>query len=184
MTQTYPRQAQSPAPGLNTPGVRYRPALPVEETAVMALRRCCGWTSEGVPQQFRAMRDGRRQIWIAECEGYLVATITVEWHTEDSQLADGSTAAHISNLVVHPTYRHRGIARGLIDTVEHAATRRGCRLMTIGVDRGNAYARRIYEQLGYIYFKDYHAPWGLVHILTRRLFSARPSATLGQGLTV
>ncbi len=81
------------------PGVRLRPALRQEEGAVMALRRACGWSAETVPQQFRAMEDGRRQIWIAECDGYLVATITVEWIADDRQLADGRTSAHISNLV-------------------------------------------------------------------------------------
>src|SRR5919197_835428 len=89
------------------PGVRLRPALRQEEGAVMALRRACGWNAETVPQQFRAMEEGRRQIWIAECDGYLVATITVEWVADDRQLADGRTSAHVSNLVVHPSYRRR-----------------------------------------------------------------------------
>src|SRR5205085_7294666 len=84
---------------------RLRPAMRQEEGAVMALRRACGWSAETVPQQFRAMDEGRRQIWIAETDGYLVATITIEWIADDRRLADGHTVAHISNLVVHPTYR-------------------------------------------------------------------------------
>ncbi len=172
MTQTQPRpadvwaadQARS-AP----PGVRLRPALRQEEGAVMALRRACGWSADTVPQQFRAMDEGRRQIWISECDGYLVATITVEWVADDRQLADGHTAAHVSNLVVHPSYRRRGIARGLLGAVERAAYRRGCSVITIGVDDGNNYARTLYERLGYGYVKDVHAPWGLIHILGREL---------------
>lgn len=151
------------------PGVRLRLALDEEESAVMALRRSCGWSADTVPQQFRAMREGRREIWIAECDGYLVGTITVEWRADDPQLADGHTSAHISNLVVHPTYRRRGIARGLIGRVERSAVARGCRVVTIGVDHGNDYARRIYERLGYVYAKDLNAPWGQVHILRRTL---------------
>ncbi len=150
-------------------GVRLRPALMEEETAVMALRRGCGWTAETVPQQFRAMREGRRQIWIAECEGYLVGTITVEWIADDRQLADGASTAHISNLVVHPTYRRRGIGRGLIAAVEQEARRRGFRMMTIGVDEGNDYARRLYERLGYRFIKDVYAPWGRIYVLSRSL---------------
>ncbi len=151
------------------PDVRLRPALYEEETAVSALRRACGWSAETVAQQFRNMRDGRREIWIAECDGYLVGTCTVEWLADDSHLADGRTRAHISNLVVHPTYRRRGIGKGLMVAVERAAGRRGCAVITIGVDRGNNYARALYEQRGYSYVKDIHAPWGLVHILQRRL---------------
>src|SRR5919204_749242 len=108
------------------PDARLRPAMRQEEGAVMALRRACGWSAETVPQQFRAMEEGRRQIWIAECDGYLVGTITIEWIAEDRQLADGRTSAHISNLVVHPSYRRRGIARGLLGAVEQAAYERGC----------------------------------------------------------
>ena len=168
MTQAHARN--STTWGVDTaraapPGVRLRPALRQEEGAVMALRRACGWSAETVPQQFRAMEDGRRQIWIAECDGYLVATITVEWIADDRQLADGRTSAHISNLVVHPSYRHRGIARGLLGAVERAAYERGCRVITIGVDDGNDYARSLYERLGYSFLKDVHAPWGLIHIL-------------------
>ena len=150
-------------------GVRFRPALNEEEGAIAALRRSCGWSADTVAQQFRAMREGRRQIWIAECDGYLVGTGTVEWVTDDRSLADGRTRAHISNLVVHPTYRRRGIAKGLMVAVEGAAQRRGCALITIGVDRGNNYARALYERRGYNFVKDINAPWGLVHILQRPL---------------
>lgn len=148
---------------------RLRPAVPEEVSAVVALRRACGWSAETVPQQFRAMAEQRREIWIAECDGYLVGTITVEWVADDQHLADGRTAAHISNLVVHPSYRHRGLARGLLTCVERAARARGLTVMTIGVDHGNDYARAIYERRGYAFAKDLNAPWGLIHILRRRL---------------
>jgi ribosomal protein S18 acetylase RimI-like enzyme len=115
------------------------------------------------------MFEGRRVIWIAECDGYLVGTVTLEWFADDRQLADGRTTAHISNLVVHHRYRRRGIARALMGAVERAAADRGCAVMTIGVDDGNTYARRLYERRGYAYLKDVHAPWGLIHILYRRL---------------
>jgi ribosomal protein S18 acetylase RimI-like enzyme len=151
------------------PGVILRPALVEEEGALMALRRACGWSAETVPQQFRAMLEGRRTIWIAVCDGYLVGTITVEWTTEDRQLADGRTTAHISNLVVHQYYRRRGIGRALMGAAERVAVGRGCTTMTIGVDDGNVYARQLYERRGYSYLKDVHAPWGRIHMLSRRL---------------
>jgi ribosomal protein S18 acetylase RimI-like enzyme len=149
--------------------VRFRPALKEEESAVAALRRACGWSAETVSQQFRAMRDGKREIWIAECDGYLVGTNTIEWYTDDRNLADGQTRAHISNLVVHPSYRKRGIGRGLMVAVENAARHRAFFVITIGVDRGNDYARRLYERRGYTFVKDINAAWGLVHILERPL---------------
>lgn len=149
--------------------VRLRPALFEEEGAISALRRACGWSADTVAQQFRAMREARREIWIAECDGYLVGTVTVEWLTDDRQLADGQTRSHISNLVVHPMYRRRGVGKGLMVAVERAAARKGCSVITIGVDRGNNYARALYERRGYSFVKDINAPWGLVHILQRAL---------------
>jgi ribosomal protein S18 acetylase RimI-like enzyme len=149
--------------------VHLRAAFLEEEGALMALRRACGWSADAVPHQFRAMREGRREIWVAVCGGYLVGTVTVEWVADDPQLADGATTAHISNLVVHPGYRHRGIGRGLLGAVERAAAARGRTTITIGVDWGNDYARRLYERRGYAYVKDLNAPWGLVHILRHPL---------------
>ncbi len=150
-------------------GVRFRPALPEEEFAVVAVRRASGWTADTVGQQFRSMAEGRREIWISECDGYLVGTLTVEWVADDPALADGVATAHVSNLVVHPYFRHRGIARGLLASAEHAAGLRSFRSMTIGVDEGNHYARSIYERRGYRWSKDLHAPWGRIHVLARPL---------------
>jgi ribosomal protein S18 acetylase RimI-like enzyme len=169
MTQALPSQLPAGYPDETPPGVRLRPALAEEEGAVASLRRACGWSADSVGQQFRAMFEGRRTIWIAECDGYLVGTITIEWQADDRQLADGRTAAHISNLVVHHRYRRRGIGAGLLGAAERAAAQRGCATMTIGVDDGNAYARRMYERRGYHFVKDVRAPWGLIYILARRL---------------
>lgn len=167
MTQLRAREEARFSEMAAPPSVRLRQAFPEEEGAVMALRRACGWSSESVPQQFRAMREGRRDVWIAECDGYLVATITLEWFSDDPQLGDGQTTAHISNLVVHPCYRRRGIARAAMGAVERAAVERGCSMMTIGVDHGNDYARRLYERRGYTFVRDVIAPWGDIHILRR-----------------
>lgn len=145
---------------------------------MVAVRRAAGWTADTVAQQFRAMFEGRRDIWIAECDGYLVGTLTIEWAAEDPLLADGAFTAHISNLVVHPYYRHRGIARGLLASAERAARGRNFRTMTIGVDEGNSYAREIYERRGYRWVKDLHAPWGRIHVLIRPL--TVPEATTGE----
>ena len=95
----------------------------------------------------------------------MVGTITVEWLADYRQLADGRSRAYISNLVVHPMYRRRGIARGLIAAVECESVRRSYSTMTIGVDHGNDYARNVYERLGYVFLKNVNMPWGPIHIL-------------------
>jgi hypothetical protein len=95
------------------------------------------------------MAEGRRDIWIAECDGYRVGTLTIEWLADDRSLADGVAIAHVSNLVappVLPAPRHRaGPSR--VSRTRRAL--KAYRSMTIGVDEGNHYARTIYERRGY-----------------------------------
>ena len=103
---------------------------------MIALRGSCGLERRQRPPAVPGHAGGARALYIAECDGYLVGTITVEWFADDRQLADGHSLAHISNLVVHHRYRRRGIGRALMGAVERAAPPRGCLAMTIGVDDG------------------------------------------------
>ena len=152
-------------------GVTVRPRLTEEEGAVVALRRASSWRpSDSVPQAVPGdVRGAAGGLWIAECDGYLVGTITVEWYADDRQLADGRTTARISNLVVHQRYRRRGIARALMGGVE--LTRRRPRLQRDDHRRGRR--QQLHppplRRRGYVYLKDVHAPWGLIHILSIRL---------------
>lgn len=163
----------------------------------MALRTSASWSTSAVPQQFQSMASGHRLIWVAKLKGGrgqeseapqprlqpsrrgdaggggpasgIVGTVTLEWGLDDPELADGRTCAHVSNLVVHPAYRRRGIGRALTAAAEEVAAQRRYTAITIGVDEPNTYARRLYERWGYRWYKDTMAAWGRVHVLRRVL---------------
>ena len=55
----------------------------------------------------------------------------------------------INNLAVHPRWRGRGVARGLLEHVLGFAIRQGCLEATLEVRPSNAPALRLYERAGF-----------------------------------
>lgn len=55
----------------------------------------------------------------------------------------------IGNVVVHPDYRGRGIARALMEAAEHTARAEGARWLGLEVRSDNAVARTLYTHLGF-----------------------------------
>ncbi|MEZ4333096.1 MAG: GNAT family N-acetyltransferase [Myxococcota bacterium] len=64
-----------------------------------------------------------------------------------------SPAAWVTDLVVVPGHRGRGLGKALLGEVEAAARRAGARTLNIGVLSRNADAARLYRAAG---FRDYH----------------------------
>lgn len=60
--------------------------------------------------------------------------------------------AYVSDLVVLPTYRRRGIGRALLDRAEAFARERGARMLRVAVLAKNRPAGELYRSLG---FSDY-----------------------------
>jgi ribosomal protein S18 acetylase RimI-like enzyme len=64
--------------------------------------------------------------------------------------AIGSRSAHIAQIVVHPQYRGRGLARRLIEAGAGAAARIGLPGISLLVAHSNDGARRLYDHLGFV----------------------------------
>jgi ribosomal protein S18 acetylase RimI-like enzyme len=64
-----------------------------------------------------------------------------------SQISPGT--AHLVQLVVDPSVRRRGHGAALLDGCCGAASRAGCRRLTLLVDGRNTVARRIYDAAGF-----------------------------------
>jgi ribosomal protein S18 acetylase RimI-like enzyme len=81
-------------------------------------------------------------VW--EMDGRIVgnATLTRRTPEEDAWL--------ISNVAVHPNFRRRGIARGLVEyAIEQIRSHRG-RIIYLQVDAENESAVRVYRELGFL----------------------------------
>lgn len=87
------------------------------------------------------MENDRARYLVARIGNRVVGYIGV-WLIADE--------GHITNLAVHPDYRHRGIGRMLLlAMIELVRSMRGRRL-TLEVRVSNAIAQRLYESVGFV----------------------------------
>jgi ribosomal-protein-alanine N-acetyltransferase len=56
----------------------------------------------------------------------------------------------VSNIVIHPEFRCKGIGRQLLETLIAQATIEGCRQSTLEVRRQNAHAQALYRAAGFL----------------------------------
>jgi len=81
-------------------------------------------------------------LWVYEEAGAILGDAVVLYR-------QGSPAARLYSLIVHPTARGRGIAAALLEHAEQAALDCGCLLMRLEVRENNLAAIALYEKYGY-----------------------------------
>ena len=80
-------------------------------------------------------------VWMEE--GRIVGNVTVHRRYSEKK------GWFISNLAVHPDYRRRGIARGLVSAGVEMARQKGAGRISLEVRADNAPARGLYQELGF-----------------------------------
>lgn len=115
------------------------PSLPegaaVAETYVhWMVARCAEW-------------DGA--VFVAEDGGAVVGFVCVWAHVPPDDPSYHHDTAHVSDVVVLPAARGRGIGRTLLARAEEHARARGAERIRIGVLARNERARRLYRGCGY-----------------------------------
>lgn len=58
---------------------------------------------------------------------------------------------HITNLAVHPAYRHQGVAKYLLSNFVKAAREKNVKHLTLEVRRSNAVAQELYQKIGFVH---------------------------------
>ncbi len=158
------------------PTITIRPACPADEPFLIALTPLLadfplpGWrTADEIAQSDRqilrdalsgALRDAA--ILVAELApdgaraGYVFATTKLDYFTHVAH-------AHVEVLVVDPAAQGCGVARALMDAIEHWAGARGYSWVTLNVFDRNTRARALYDRLGYepetIHYRKALAPY-------------------------
>ena len=74
--------------------------------------------------------------------GYVFGTTKHDYFTRAAH-------AHVEVIAVTPEAERRGVARALMDAIEHWARRRGYRHVTLNVFDRNTRAKALYDSLGY-----------------------------------
>jgi ribosomal-protein-alanine N-acetyltransferase len=59
-------------------------------------------------------------------------------------------AAHVTNIAVHPEWRHRGIATEFMLELAHRAVERGFASLTLEVRHTNTAAQELYRRFGFV----------------------------------
>jgi len=93
-------------------------------------------------RKLRYFLKAHADLWVFEEAGAILGDAVVLYR-------QGSPAARLYSLIVHPTARGRGVAAALLEHAEQAALDCGCLLMRLEVREDNLAALRLYQKHGY-----------------------------------
>lgn len=153
--------------GLPNPAeVRIRHATRSDLPGLVALRQSVGWSSGGLEGSFVAADTGRQAILLAEIDGRPVGAVAMAFQVP----ASGAFGrGHISDLLVAPLYRRRGIGTALLVAAERAIMARDLGEATLDVDVHNVAALALYFSSGYVHHRPAQFPWGQGYTLRKVL---------------
>jgi ribosomal protein S18 acetylase RimI-like enzyme len=108
---------------------------------------------EYLGRMFARCRKWDGKVFVAEVSGQVVGFVCVWAKVQPEEPDDDpSEYAFVSDLVVLPGHRRRGVGRELLAMAERYARSRGARSLRIGVLARNTTARHLYGSAG---FSDY-----------------------------
>lgn len=154
--------------------LRLRPATRADLPALVALRRAVGWSSGGLEGSFSAVAAGRHVILLAELGCTVIGAVTVALHA-----GLPAERGHVSDLLVSPLWRRRGVGTLLLRSAEEEILRRGGRECTLDVDGTNHGALELYRRCGYERYRPAQFPWGPGFTLRKVLASPPPAMRRG-----
>ena len=117
-------------------------------------RVCSGiWNTvkhEQFARQFeQELYSGNRIAYIYQIGGENVAEISMVFNADDPDYTIEKQRAYISHLVVRQEYRRQGIGRALVNFIVDKAIEMGYKELSIGVDRNDYPAIRLYVECGF-----------------------------------
>jgi ribosomal protein S18 acetylase RimI-like enzyme len=126
-----------------------REASTSDHEQVAALLRALGYV---VPAELVAERLGlfaaaaNRRVLVAEEGGRLLGLLSMSWQ---EWLSHERPVARVTELVVAPDGRRRGVGRRLIERASALAEGRGCELIELTTALSRAEAHSFYDALGF-----------------------------------
>jgi len=123
-------------------GVFLRRAEPNDAAAVTALERVSSLHPWSEPQlRAEIERPAPDAVLVLEGRGRIVAYAALRVVLDEM---------HVMNLAVHPDVRRRGLGRFLLGIALARAVRAGARRVLLEVRAGNAAARALYTECGFV----------------------------------
>jgi ribosomal protein S18 acetylase RimI-like enzyme len=108
---------------------------------------------------FQEQKMGRRAMLIADCQGYPIGHIFVQFARSQTAYTDDDERAYLYSLRVMEMFQGQGIGTRLIQMAEALIRDRRMAWVTIAVGKQNIGALRLYERLGYEIYADDPGRW-------------------------
>lgn len=108
---------------------------------------------------YQEQLQGRRLMLVAECGGFPIGQVFVQFNSADPMVADGDTRGYLYSLRVMEMFRGHGIGTRLIEEAEGDLVDRGFQWATIAVAKTNDGALRLYQRNGYRRFREDEGRW-------------------------
>ncbi len=129
-----------------------------------------GMEWEGEYRQYRRvyrhvmeeMQLGKRLILVAESDNSVVGQVFIQFNAHRADIHQGFYSAYLHAFRVRPPYRNRGIGTRLILAAESILIDAGYERVVIAAAEENQGARRLYERLGYSYYKNDPGRWAFI----------------------
>ena len=130
--------------------------------------RCANiWNMDKRPEMAKTFYDqlvsGNRVIYIYTVDGEYIGEGALVFERNDPDYSIPGKRIYFSRLVVKESYRNKGIGGKLVDYIVKRATEMGYSEISIGVDKVNEVALRLYQHRGFdeIIFEgeDKHGPY-------------------------
>lgn len=102
------------------------------------------WSRSVFESELAQVRDGSRHYVVA-CAGRDVVGYAGLWFVRDPAGAE----AHVTNIVVAPAHRRRGVGRRLMVHLADEAIRSGCVAWTLEVRASSTGAQELYRRFGF-----------------------------------
>lgn len=119
-------------------------------------------------QAFDEVRQGLRQMLLAEAPPLLVGQVFIQFNSRHKQFADGARRGYLYSLRVRPEWRGQGLGTRLIQAAEAELRGRGYVTAVIAAAKDNTGARRLYTRLGYQVFADNPGEWKFMDLDGRK----------------
>ena len=106
-------------------------------------------------KRYENLKKCREICIVAEEDGRLCGEVNIMIRNSNIPAAVvPNRRVYLFGLHVVPEHRHKGVATALVSNAVRLAAQRGIFEVTIGVEKGNTAARRLYEKLGFTSFLD------------------------------
>ncbi len=110
-------------------------------------------------RSYREQVQGKRIMLVADCRGFPVGYLFIQFKSTSAHIADGKNRAYFYSFRVMDLFQGKRIGTTLIREAETIIKNRGFRYGTIAVAKDNPRALHLYQRLGYRKFAEDGGRW-------------------------